>query len=110
MAKKVTVELVDDITGESGASTTQFSLDGIDYDIDLNPSNDQKLRAVLAPWITKSRRTVNSDGRGTVPSSTNGSCGRPDMHHIRVWAVANNMKVPARGKMPTAIIAAYDSR
>jgi len=33
MAKKVTIELVDDISGASGATTTQF--DGIDYEIDL---------------------------------------------------------------------------
>lgn len=30
MAKKVTIELVDDISGESGATTTQFGLDGIE--------------------------------------------------------------------------------
>lgn len=109
MAKKVTVELVDDITGESGATTTQFSLDGIDYDIDLNPSNEQKLRAVLAPWISKSRQTANGGGHGSA-TRTDGSCGRHDLHHIRVWAMANNVKIPARGKMPTAVIAAYDSR
>ncbi|UQX13422.1 histone-like nucleoid-structuring protein Lsr2 [Candidatus Mycobacterium methanotrophicum] len=99
MAKKVTVELVDDISGESGATTTQFGLDGIDYEIDL--VDDEPLRARLAPWIAKARRL---SGRG---HTLNGH-HRHDSHRIRVWAKANNIPVPRRGKISAATIAAYD--
>ena len=102
MAKKVTVELVDDISGESGATTTQFGLDGVDYEIDL--VNDKALRDQFSPWIAKSRR-VNGGKNGAEPA--NGR-RRHDMHLIRVWAKANNLAVPARGRMPAAIIEAYD--
>ena len=103
MAKKVTIELVDDISGESGATTTQFGLDGIEYKIDL--VNDKALREQFAPWIAKSRRVNGHGQNGSLP--TNGR-HRHDMHLIRVWAKQNNITVPARGRMPAAIIEAYD--
>lgn len=103
MAKKVTVELVDDISGEPGATTTQFGLDGVDYEIDL--VDDQDLRYTLAPWIEKARR-VDKPGRNGRPP-TNGA-KRPDMHLIRRWARENGMHVPVRGRMPAATIRAYD--
>lgn len=103
MAKKVTIELVDDISGESGATTTHFGLDGVAYEIDL--VNDKALREQLAPWIAKSRRV---SGRGKSGSRPTNGIRRHDMHLIRVWAKENNVTVPARGRMPAAVIEAYD--
>ena len=46
MAKRVVVELVDDLTGKPGATTVRFGLDGVDYEIDL--ADETQLRAMLA--------------------------------------------------------------
>lgn len=104
MAKKVTIELVDDISGESGATTTQFNLDGIDYEIDL--VTDRELRERLAPWIAKSRKS----GTSKHPTTRNGNGHRHDSHLIRIWARTTGQTIPRRGRLPAALIAAYDQR
>ena len=96
MAKRVTVELVDDLTGQPGATTITFGIDGVSFEIDL--TDDQPLRDALAPWIARARRT----GGGPRP--------RHDTHLIRRWARDNGYPVPARGKLPAATIRAYDNR
>lgn len=103
MAKKVTVELVDDISGQSGATTTRFGLDGIDYEIDL--VDDQALRDTLAPYITKSRAT---GGHGKNRSGKKPH--RPDLHRVRLWAREHGYDIPARGRLPAALLRAYDKQ
>jgi hypothetical protein len=107
MAKKVLVEQIDDISGESGATTTRFGLDGVDYEIDL--LDDQELRDHLAPWIAKSRR-ISGNGQAKAGSALSNGYHRHDMHRIRAWARTNGLKTPARGRMPAAIIEAYDNQ
>lgn len=105
MAKKVTIELVDDISGESGATTTRFNLDGIDYEIDL--VTDRELRERLAPWIAKSRK---SGATSKHPATRNGNGQRHDSHLIRIWARTTGRTIPRRGRLPAALIAAYDQQ
>nr|HRD13160.1 Lsr2 family protein [Mycobacterium sp.] len=71
MAKKVTVTLVDDFDGEGPADeTVEFSIDGVNYEIDLSSKNAQKLRNDLKGWVEASRRVGgrrrgrNGSGRG----------------------------------------------
>jgi hypothetical protein len=97
MAKRLTVELVDDISGQSGATTTRFGLDGMDYEIDL--VDDRALRDILAPYIAKGR---------PVGEERDGSPRRHDLHLIRRWAHDNGVRLPARGRIPAATIRAYD--
>lgn len=94
MAKRVTVELVDDLTGKPGATTVAFGLDGVDYEIDL--VDERALRDMMAPWIAAAR-TVGGTRRP-----------RHDLHLIRRWARDNGYPVPARGKLPAATVRAYD--
>jgi hypothetical protein len=44
VAQKVTVSLVDDLSGDKADLTVQFGLDGKSYEIDLSNSNADKLR------------------------------------------------------------------
>lgn len=106
MAKKIHVELTDDISGEPGATTTTFNVDGVDYEIDL-VDNDQ-LRKSLEPWIEKSRK-LNGAKNGTPTTKVRGR-QRHDMHKIRAWARDNGIPTPARGKLPVGIINAYDNQ
>ena len=48
MAQKVQTLFVDDIDGSDAEGTIRFSLDGTDYEIDLNAKNAQALRDALA--------------------------------------------------------------
>ncbi|WP_084020444.1 histone-like nucleoid-structuring protein Lsr2 [Mycobacterium avium] len=103
MAKRVVVELVDDINGQSGATTTRFSLDGAEYEIDL--VDDRPLRDVLAPYIAQARPISKNGKRG---AAARRATRRHDLHLIRRWANANGIGLPARGRIPAATINAYD--
>ena len=84
MAKKVTVTLVDDFDGEGPADeTVEFSIDGVNYEIDLSSKNAQKLRNDLKGWVEASRR-VGGRRRGR-----------------------NGHKVSTRGRIPADIIDAF---
>lgn len=56
MATNTTVETIDDLTGETGASTVQFGLDGKQYEVDLTESNAAALRSQLAPYANVARQ------------------------------------------------------
>ncbi|RNL57909.1 Lsr2 family protein [Arthrobacter oryzae] len=68
MARKVHVQLIDDLTGEDAEETVRFSVDGADYEIDLTAANAAELRAVLSQYVANGRRLRgSSEGRtGTV--------------------------------------------
>lgn len=104
MANRVIIQLVDDISGQSGATTTRFGLDGARYEIDL--VDDGPLRDTLAPYIAKGRPVANGK-----PGNHTGRAGlkrRHDLHLIRRWAYTNGIRLPARGRISAATIRAYD--
>ena len=110
------VVVVDDITGEAGASTRRLRLDGVEYDIDLTDETFAGLQDVLRPYLEKARlvpmskrtkATGQREGRGTpvrqkqelpAVSST-----------IRAWAAANGIDCPKRGRIPAAVVERYTS-
>ncbi|MFT4211267.1 MAG: Lsr2 family protein [Microbacterium sp.] len=59
MAKRVSVELVDDLDGtpitNGEGGTIVFSLERRSYEIDLSDANQAKLREALAPFIDAGR-------------------------------------------------------
>ncbi len=57
MAKKLTIEISDDIDGSQADQTVPFGLDGAAYEIDLSNSNANALRAALEPFVAAARRT-----------------------------------------------------
>lgn len=108
VAKKVTVTLVDDFDGEGPADeTVEFSIDGVNYEIDLSSKNAQKLRNDLKHWVEASRRVGgrrrgrNGSGRGR------GTIDREQSAAIREWARRNGHKVSTRGRIPADIIDAF---
>lgn len=104
MAQRVQVILEDDLDGGEAAETIRFSLDGVDYEIDLNEQNARRLRDDLAPWTGHARRA----GRGQAKASTRAKATRADAGDIRAWAQENGMKVSARGRVPAEVREAYE--
>ena len=51
MTQKVSVILVDDMSGEEADETVEFGLDGTGYEIDLSLQNSQEPRNLLKPYI-----------------------------------------------------------
>lgn len=91
--------LIDDIDGTAeNVSTVTFSLGGTTYEIDLSPYNAGRLKDALAEWIQRGRKVKN-----TRPSTRTSQSSL-----IRAWAKEHGIDVPARGKIPAHIYAAYE--
>ena len=106
MARRIHVQLIDDISGEDAQETIRFSLDGADYEIDLSADNAVDLRDTLKGYSAKGRRL-----RG--PSGTSGglgeATGREETQKIRNWATENGYNPSPRGRISRAIKQAYDA-
>lgn len=113
MAQQVVV--VDDITGEAGASTRRLRVDGVEYDIDLTDDSFEKLQGILRPYLEKARvvpmskrgKSGSAEGRGTpvrqkqeLPAAS---------ATIRAWAAANGIDCPKRGRIPAAVVERYSA-
>lgn len=104
MALRTFHSLIDDLDKESIASeTVSFALNGVSYEIDLSDSHQSELFAALEPYVKAARRV---GGRRTVRKAASSSPSRTTA--IREWAVANGHKVADRGRIPAAIVEAYD--
>ena len=106
MARKIHVQLIDDISGEDAQETIRFSLDGADYEIDLSADNAADLRDTLKGYAAKGRRLRGpSDTRGGRAEAT----GRGETQKIRNWAAENGYNPSPRGRISQAIKQAYDA-
>ena len=56
MARQVITTLIDDLDGKKADRTVEFSLDGVNYTIDLSEANAGKLRKALDPFIAAGTR------------------------------------------------------
>jgi hypothetical protein len=96
LARKIHVQLIDDISGEDAQETLRFSLDGVDYEIDLAEENAAGLRGALAPFVVHGRRVRNASGSRSaraVPSI------REETQKVREWAMANGYSPSSRGRI-----------
>ena len=113
MARKVEVQLLDDIDGGQADETVMFGLDGTSYEIDLSNKHADNLRAVLEKYIVSSRKT----GRGVVvPNSRvrRGSGGpartdRAQNQAIRDWAKRKKITLSDRGRIARSIVEQYEA-
>lgn len=120
MAQQVVV--VDDVTGEAGASTRRIRLDGVEYDIDLTDGSFLALQDLLRPYLEKARvvpmakRGRSGGTGGSAGSSGSEGRGTPVRQKqelpaasatIRAWAASNGIECPKRGRIPTAVVERY---
>ncbi|WP_190816111.1 histone-like nucleoid-structuring protein Lsr2 [Saccharopolyspora pogona] len=111
MAEKVTVALVDDIDGTPAETTVEFSLDGVNYTIDLSQDNDTELRDALTPYVSHARRTGGRK-RATIKPAKAAAPPTTDKERnqaIRAWAREQGFQVSDRGRIPAEIAEAYDN-
>jgi hypothetical protein len=108
MAQRVSVNLVDDIDGGSAVETIYFSLDGVNYEIDLGRRNADRLRAAMAAYSEAGRRLVRTTGRGRGRTVVQRRVEvAADPRAVRAWAKANKVAVPDRGRIPQAVLERY---
>jgi len=114
MAQKVQVLLVDDIDGGEAAETLTFSLDGVNYEIDLSDEHASALRDAFAPWVGHARRVGGRAGtvrKAAAPRAAAKASVGPerDTGEVRTWARENGYTVSDRGRISAEILQAYDA-
>ncbi|GGU98579.1 Lsr2 family protein [Streptomyces albospinus] len=104
MAQKVVTIYTDDLTDEesSEATTHTFSLDGVQYEIDLAPDSYDQLLEAMAPFTEAGRKT----GRPRKSHKAT-DVSRDDSAAIRAWAKEAGHEVSDRGRVPAEVREAY---
>lgn len=106
MVRIDTEEFVEDGDTISPAhETVSFSLDGVDYRINLSSTNAHRLRATFQAWIQSARRVGAANNRGATEDS---SRSRKDTFEIRIWARKHGMPISNKGRIATDIVTAFN--
>ncbi|HVV18215.1 MAG TPA: Lsr2 family protein [Pseudonocardiaceae bacterium] len=105
MAARTVVHLIDDVDGGEADETVNFSLDGVEYAIDLSSSNADNLRKALGEFINSARRIGKAGKAGKTQVRPGGD--RAQNQAIREWARRNGHQVSERGRIPAELIAQF---
>jgi nucleoid-associated protein Lsr2 len=103
MTVRIRRELVDNLDGSTGAVTTvSFGLNGLSYEIDLNPRHARALRVTLQPYIDAGRCRDH-------PRPTRITRRTAADYEVRRWACREGIYVCDLGAIPKAVRAAFDA-
>ncbi|WP_329438000.1 Lsr2 family protein [Streptomyces canus] len=107
MVQRTVTIYTDDLTGTEGEdiATHVFSLDGVSYEVDLNPDSYQKLLDALGPFVQVGRKAGGSSRRGGGRKPATG----PDAVKVREWAQSQGIEVNSRGRVPRDVIEKYEA-
>src|ERR1700709_1511236 len=103
-------KLVDDLDGSTADRTVTFGWDGVIFEIDLSKKNIAALDGALKPYISAGRRLRSAAGRPRGGSRRTGGAKRSGTPDIREWARANGHEISDRGRIPVAVVEAYEAR
>lgn len=113
MARRIVHQLVDDIDGsvlEIGeGETVHFSFNGAAYEIDLSTAHADELRQALEPYISAGRRAGSSTTAARSTPARKRQARNPEVAAIRAWANENGHTLSERGRIPAAILDAYNA-
>ena len=107
--------MIDDLTGEASETvrTRRFSVDGAEYEIDLDETNSDELDDQLVVYIEAARR-VGKTARAGRPSrqsagASAGKYSRETTKQIRAWARSNGWpNLKDRGRVPNDAVTAWE--
>ena len=105
MAKRVITTLEDDLDGSEAIETINFSIDGTEYEIDLNDAHATELRGALNKYTSVARKTT---GRAR-PARKPGGIGGTDTKAVRAWAIENGIAISSRGRVQADVVARYEA-
>jgi len=97
--------------GTTPGSTTTFGLDGTTYQIDLCDQHREELHQSLDAFLALAR-TSGRGGRSRssgAASSARANGRRADLSEVREWARSEGYEISSRGRIPAAILEAYDA-
>jgi hypothetical protein len=84
------------------AQTRQFSLDGHHYDIDVCRSHGESFDEAVRVWLERARHGNRYKYKSRPRASRKRSVA------IRAWALARGYELEPAGRIPAAVVKAYD--
>jgi hypothetical protein len=104
------------VVGEPGGSrgdgftTVRFGLDGVEFEVDLEPAEAARLRELLGRYAVRARsvlREAEPVARDARPSPVR-SLDVEELRAVRAWARERGFSVSDRGRLPEAVLSAYE--
>ena len=102
MAKRVITTLEDDLDGSDANETITFSIDGAEYEIDLNNAHATELRGAMNKYTAVARKTA-----GRARPTRRPTAGINDTKAVRAWAIENGIPVNSRGRIQANVMERY---
>ena len=101
----------DDLTGEPEAATFVVTVNGKGVELDLADKSEARLMKALEPFwkagVVADYDVSRRARRRSAPAATNGDAPEYDIAALREWAAAHDVTLPARGRIPRAIVEHY---
>ena len=108
MAQKIQTLFIDDLDGSEADGTVRFSLDGTDYEIDLNTEHADELRDALARYVNAARR-AGGGARRPARSGRRAPANGLNTTEVREWAKAQGIDVKDRGRVPAELVVKFQA-
>ncbi|OEJ61091.1 hypothetical protein BGM19_26830 [Streptomyces agglomeratus] len=107
MVQRTVTVYTDDLSGAEGEDVTThtFSVDGVNYEVDLGHDNYQKLLDALGPFMGAGRKTGGGGRRAGKRTQTS----RGDAAKVREWAQSQGIEVSSRGRIPADLMERYEA-
>jgi hypothetical protein len=108
MAKKQVVQFIDDLDGKvlDEFETVRWGLDGKQYEFDTSPKHAEQFRNSLQKYLAASRKV--GAARQARQAVAVPKTGKEQTQAIREWAREEGYEVSDRGRIPAAILEAFD--
>lgn len=107
MATRTEVVLVDDLDGETPASTTvTFALDETEYELDLSDENAAAMHEAVSRYVRAARKVSSGRGRRAAEPTKPAYSG-VDPAAVRAWAAGRGITVSPRGRIKADVVEQY---
>jgi hypothetical protein len=113
VAERIVRQLINDLDGseiaEGGGERVEFSICGVDYQIDLSATNAAKFDKALKPFVDGAMKLRGGRGGRGKTTSSRGSASKEHLTAIRAWARKNGHEVSDRGRIKTEVVEAFEA-
>lgn len=113
MAERIVRQLIDDIDGseipDGGGERVEFSVRGVEYQIDLSTANIAKLDKALKPYVDAAAKVRGGGARRAKSTGAKAGSSKEQLSAIREWARKNGHDVSDRGRIKTEVVEAFEA-
>ncbi len=116
MARATIEQITDDVDGSeldpSEVIVQTFTINGVDYSLDLGAKSAEKFDKDMQKWIDKATKIGGRQRRATpkqAPATSEVRSDKSQLAAIREWARENGYEVSDRGRIPNAIVEAFNA-